>query len=50
MIPPIFCCICKKELDISVDEFIENDADIDEYFCDECAKIAYDFCMNMILN
>jgi len=45
-----YCCICGTEMELSIDEFIENDVDLDEYFCQECGEAAYDFCMNMILN
>jgi hypothetical protein len=33
------CCICGREITLSVDEFFEVEQDIDnDFFCDECGE------------
>lgn len=33
------CCICDEEIDLSVDEFIQIEDEIDDYICEECGNI-----------
>lgn len=44
------CCVCGKEIYLSLDEFIELDQDIDkDLFCDDCASEAIVFCTEYLI-
>ena len=45
------CCICGKEIYLSIDEFLLIDQDLDkDLFCDDCVVEAIVFCSEYQLN
>lgn len=43
------CCLCGAEIELSVDEFLDIDQELDDYFCDDCATAAVIFCSDLQL-
>ena len=42
------CCICKEEIELDLNEFIDLEKDTEtEYVCDECAELSHDFIVDM---
>lgn len=44
-----YCQICGDEMELSIDEFLEVDQDIDDFFCDDCAEKAIEFIIDLQL-
>jgi hypothetical protein len=44
------CCICDREMYLSMDEFLEVEQDIDEeLFCDDCVNAFFEWMAEMKL-
>jgi hypothetical protein len=39
-----YCQICGEEMELSIDQFLEVDQDIDDFFCDDCSCAALEYC------
>jgi uncharacterized protein YlaI len=37
------CVICGEDIELDIDEFIQIQDEIEDYFCDECSQRAREF-------
>lgn len=44
-----YCCTCGQEIELPIDQFLEVDQDIDDFFCDDCAEKAIEFIIDLQL-
>jgi hypothetical protein len=45
-----YCCVCGAEIELPLEEFLDEDKGIDDYFCDACVEEAREFAIKLNLS